>query len=384
MEKSNVFFTDLRTRPGLNLLDKLENLVRKAGITDLDCKDKFVAVKVNFGEPGNMAYIRPRYVEAVVEVLNGMGGKVFLTDANTLYKGGRSNGVDHIESAMSNGFNPIEVKAPVIIADGVKGTDCVDLPVRGGVHCTSAKIGRAIADADVIVTISHFKGHEQSGFGGALKNIGMGCASAAGKMFLHSDSKPFVYEEDCRGCGVCTQNCDHGAITVSDRKAHIDEALCVGCGQCVASCYFGAARCDQNTKSARLNEKIAEYSKAVVDGKPQFHICIMMDISPECDCWAFNDVPIAPNVGMAASTDPVALDQACADIIIGTPHLDTGNSLADALEGKAGMARKAGCHHDHGEKDIFKIVHPDTDWQAGLEHAERIGLGSRQYNLKRI
>jgi len=384
MTPSEVFFTDLRTRPGFNLLDKLEKLVVAAGINNIDVKDKFVAIKLNFGEPGNMAYLRPRYINRIVEILEKQGAKVFLTDSNTLYKGGRSNGVDHIHSAMANGFNPIEVKAPVVIADGIKGTDCVDLEVEGGVHFKTAKIGRAIADADVFITISHFKGHEQSGFGGALKNIGMGAASVAGKMFLHSDSQPFIDRDDCRGCGICTKNCAQNAITVTDKKASIDYSKCVGCGQCIASCLFGAARCDQNTGSARLNEKIAEYSKAVVAGKPNFHICMMVDISPECDCWGHNDAPIAPSVGFAASFDPVALDQACADMIMAMPQLDKSNALEDALAGKAGHGREAGCHHHHDEKDIFTIVHPDTDWQAGLAHAEKIGLGTRSYKLSKI
>ncbi len=381
MEKSKVYFTDLRTKPGVNLMDKLEKIIKAAGVETIDCQDKYVAVKMHFGEPGNMSYIRPGYVNRVVEIFRAMGAKVFLTDSNTLYKGLRSNAVDHIESAMANGFNPIEVKAPVVIADGIKGTDCVEMPVVGGVHCTAARIGRAIADTDVIVTVTHFKGHEQSGFGGVLKNIGMGAASAAGKMFLHGESKPEVHEDECKGCAICTKNCSQRAITVSNRKAHIDYEKCIGCGQCVASCFYGAVRCDDNSTSVGLNEKIAEYSKAVVDGKPQFHISLMMDISPECDCWGHNDAAIAPNVGFAVSMDPVALDQACADLVLAAPRFDHGNSLCDALDGKAGFAREAGIHHHPGEKDIFRIVHPDTDWQSGLAHAERIGLGTRSYEL---
>lgn len=381
MNNSKVYFTDLRTRPGVNLLDKLERLVRAAGIDSIDCKDKFTVIKIHFGEPGNMAYIRPGYVNRIIKVLHELGAKVYLSDSNTLYKGGRSNAVDHINSAMSNGFNPIQVDAPVIIADGVKATDYVELPVAGGTHCTSAKIGRAIADADVVISLNHFKGHEQAGFGGALKNLGMGAASAAGKMYLHGESKPYVYAEDCKGCNMCVKNCAHDAIHVIDRKAQIDYDKCVGCGQCVATCLFGAARCDQDDSTKALSEKIAEYTKAVVDGKPNFHITLIMDISPECDCWGHNDAAIAPSIGMAASFDPVALDQACADLVMAAPRLDSHNALADALAGKEGHGRKAGCCQHPESHDIFTIVHPDTDWESGLTHGEEIGLGSRRYTL---
>ena len=384
MAKSKVYFSDLRTRPGVSLLDKLGGLMHAAGIDGIDLEDKFTVIKIHFGEPGNMSYIRPGYANKVVEELQKLGAKVYLSDSNTLYKGGRSDAIGHIKSAMANGFNPIEVKAPVIIADGVKGTDYVEMPVEGGEHCKTARIGRAIADADVVVSLTHFKGHEQAGFGGTLKNLGMGAASVAGKLFLHSESQPFVNTDACKGCGLCTRNCAHDAISVVDRKAAIDYGKCVGCGQCVASCVFGAVGYKQDTTVKALNEKIAEYTKAIVDGKPQFHISLIMDVSPECDCWAHNDAAVAPNIGMAASLDPVALDKACADLVMAAPRLDYANALGDALAGKAGHGREAGCHCHEGEKDIFKIIHPDTDWTAALVHGEKIGLGSRDYELIKV
>lgn len=381
---SEVFFTDMRTRPGLSLPDKLEHLVKRAGIDKIDFKDKFAVIKIHFGEMGNMAYLRPGYADRLVKVLTELGAKVYLSDSNTLYKGSRSNAVDHLETASRNGYNLLQVNAPVIIADGLKGTDCVDMPLTGGVHCQTARIGRAIADADIVISLTHFKGHEQAGFGGTLKNIGMGAASVGGKLFLHSNSKPAVVEDACKGCGLCEKNCAHDAIHIINRKATIDPAKCVGCGQCVASCLFGAVGYEQDSSVRELNEKIAEYTKAVVEGKPQFHVSLIVDVSPECDCWGHNDAPIAPNVGIAASFDPVALDQACADLVMGAPQLSGSNALQDALQGKAGHGRAAGCHHEHGEKDIFKLVHPDTDWQAGLEHGEKIGLGTRNYTLIKI
>lgn len=381
---SEVYFTNLRTTAACNLLEKLEHLVKAAGIEKIDFNGKFVAVKLHFGEMGNMAYLRSGYIQTVVKILNDLGAKVFLADSNTLYKGTRSNAVDHFKTASRNGFNLLSVDAPVIIADGVKGTDYAEMPVRDGKMCSSAKIGRAFADADIIVSITHFKGHEQTGFGGTLKNIGMGCASVGGKMFLHSDSKPRI-DDICVGCGLCVKNCAHDAITVgktpAGRKAVIDYDKCVGCGQCVATCIKGAANPGRDTSTIDLNKKIAEYTKAVVDGRSQFHISLIMNVSPNCDCWRNNDAAIVPDLGMAASFDPVALDQACADIVSKAPALMTPNMLSDTINAD-------GHHHDghccHDVDDKFHMIHPDTCWQAGLEHGEAIGLGSRNYTLKEI
>lgn len=368
--KSQVFFTNLRTEPGKSLLTKLEKLLKKAGIENLDCKDKFTAIKIHFGEPGNLAYIRPNYARKVVDMLEEMGAKVFLTDSNTLYSGRRDNAVDHIYSAMENGFNPITVKAPVIIADGLKGTDYEELPVVGGEVCQTAKIGKAIADADVIVSMTHFKGHEMTGFGGTLKNLGMGAASVGGKLFLHSESQPVIVEENCVGCRMCVKSCNHDAVHLNEnRKAHIDYDKCVGCGQCVAVCQFDAAQVVHNSTSDLINRKIAEYTKAILDGKPNFHISFIMNVSPDCDCWGSNDMAIVPDIGMAASFDPVALDMACADLVINAPAIE-GSKIRerhshDALEGK----------------DKFYYSHPNTNWKPGLEHAQKIGLGSMDYEL---
>ena len=187
MEKSKVYFTDLRTKPGLNLLDKLERLVKKAGIENIDFKNKFVAIKIHFGEPGNLAYIRPNYARRMVQIIKGLKGMPFLTDSNTLYTGRRANAIEHLEAAMENGFNPLTVGCNIIIADGIKGTDYREIEIHGK-HCEKAKIGAAIADADIIISMNHFKGHEMTGFGGAIKNLGMGSGSRGGKLEMHSAS----------------------------------------------------------------------------------------------------------------------------------------------------------------------------------------------------
>ena len=370
MDKSKVYFTNLRTTPSSNLLDKMERLVKRAGITNIDFKNQFVAIKIHFGEPGNLAYIRPNYAARMATLLRSLGAKPFLTDCNTLYSGRRSNAVDHLESAMENGFNPISAKCEVIIADGLKGTDYREIEINGE-YCKAPKIGAAIVDADIVLTMNHFKGHEQTGFGGALKNLGMGCASVGGKLELHSASQPIVDSENCKSCNICVKHCAHDAIHLDGSKiATIDYEKCVGCGQCVALCQYDAAVMGDGDTSERLNYKIAEYSKAVLLDKPNFHISFIMNVSPECDCWNHNDAAIVPDLGIAASFDPVALDKACADIVINAPILETGNRLSDSP------------HHDHLEGcDKFHIMHPETNWQAGLEHAEKIGLGTQEYEL---
>ncbi len=374
MEKSKVYYSDLRVFAGSNLLLKLQKLIRRAGIGQIDMNNKLVAIKIHFGEPGNLAYLRPNYAKAVADVIKELGGKPFLTDCNTLYVGRRKNALDHIEAAYENGFSPFSTGCQVIIADGLKGTDDVEVPVVGGELVKTAKIGRAIMDADVFITLSHFKGHEATGFGGCLKNIGMGCGSRAGKMEQHNSGKPDVDQSKCVGCRTCSKNCAHGAISFGeDRKASIDHNKCVGCGRCLGACNFDAIYNSNSSANDDLNRKIAEYSKAVVDGRPSFHISLVMDVSPYCDCHAENDAPIVPDIGMFASFDPVALDQACADACNKMPALP--NSRLDDFMHEEDFHD----HHDH-----FINSMPDTNWKSCLEHAEKIGLGSREYELIKV
>ena len=378
MEKSTVYFTDLRTSPGNSLPQKMKKLVRKAGIGQIDFKDKFTAIKIHFGEPGNVAYIRHNYAAALVDILKELGAKVFLTDSNTLYSGGRSNAVDHLKAAMDNGFNPISAHADVIIADGLKGTDYKEIELNGE-YCKAPKLGAAIADADIIISMNHFKGHEQTGFGGAIKNLGMGSASVGGKLELHSSSQPVINLENCIGCRICEKYCRHDAVKVTGKKAHIDYSKCVGCGQCVAVCQHEGAVVKDWDSSETLNYKIAEYALAVVKDKPSFHISFIMNVSPNCDCWNHNDAAIIPDLGIAASFDPVALDCACADLVKAAPVLQN-NAITD-IDGRSGQDHS---HDHHAGEDKFHIIHPDTKWEAGVEHGEKIGLGSREYTLVRV
>ena len=367
---SKVYFADLRADVHENLQQKLTRLMKTAGMGDIDFRDKFVAIKLHFGEPGNLAFLRPNWAKTVADFVKERGGKPFLTDCNTLYVGGRKNALDHMDSAMLNGFNPMTTGCQIIIGDGLKGSDEVEVPVVGGEYVKNAKIGRAVMDADVFISLTHFKGHEEAGFGGCLKNIGMGCGSRAGKMEQHNAGKPHVAQKHCIGCGQCRKICAHGAPIIENGKAHIDHDRCVGCGRCIAVCPKDAVRIDWDESTTNLNCKIAEYTKAVVDGRPCFHISLVIDVSPNCDCRPENDMAIVPNVGMFASFDPVALDMACVDAVNAQTPLR--GSAADDAHAKAHV-------HDH-----FQRLHPDTNWRSCLEHGEKIGIGTREYELIKI
>ncbi|MEF9865336.1 MAG: DUF362 domain-containing protein [Oscillospiraceae bacterium] len=368
MEKAKVYFTDMRTGDDNNLLQKLERLIRTAGIADIDFEKKYAAIKIHFGEPGNLSFLRPNFAKVVVDTVKSLGGKPFLTDCNTLYVGRRKDALEHMDAAYENGFSPFSTGCQIIIGDGLKGTDDVEIPVKNGEYVKNAHIGRAIMDADVFIALSHFKGHEATGFGGALKNIGMGCGSRAGKMDMHCGGKPEVDTDKCRMCGKCAKICAQSAISFPNKKAYINHDNCVGCGRCLGMCNFDAIHNPSDCSNDELNCRIAEYAMAVVQDRPAFYINIVNQVSPCCDCHSENDAAIIPDVGMFASFDPIALDTACADACnkmqpIAQSHL--GEKLAEGND-----------FHDH-----FTNSYPVTNWKSCMEHGEKIGLGTQSYEL---
>lgn len=367
-KKSAVYFADLRSDARRNLFDKIDALLEGVDIRGRFRKGNIIAVKMHFGEKGNTSYIQPIFVRRVVERLKETGASPFLTDTNTLYVGTRGNSVSHLQTAIENGFAYAVAGAPLIIADGLRGEDGVGVKVEGR-HFKEVRIAGEISRSSGIVALTHFKCHEMCGFGGALKNIGMGCASREGKLAQHSNSAPKVDPAGCTACSECALVCPADAIEVGN-VAVIDEKLCIGCGHCIAACPEGTIRIQWNETTGRLQEKMAEHAKGAVSGKEEK--CVFMNfimrVSPFCDCYGHNDVPIVPDLGILSSTDPVAIDQASADLV---------NSEA----GLRGTALKSGFEKG-GDK--FRGVHPEVDWEIQLNAAEELGLGKREYDLRKI
>jgi len=371
MDVSKVYFTDMRTKMGDGLLVKLDRLIDKAGIGQIDFKQKYAAIKIHFGEPGNLAFLRPNFAKTVADRIKALGGMPFLTDCNTLYVGRRNQGLNHLDAANENGYFPMSTGCQNIIADGIRGMDDVEIPVPGGEYCKTARIGRAIMDADIVISLNHFKGHEGVGFGGALKNIGMGSGSRAGKMAMHNEGKPLVNKNDCIGCKICAQFCAQDAISFSGGKASIDHNKCVGCGRCIGACSKNAVYSVWDSDTNSLGCKVVEYAKAVLHGRPHFHINVVNQVTPYCDCHDESDAAIVPDIGIFAGFDPVALDKACIDAVNAAPAIRTSI-----------LSERQHTHKDEaGNPDYLTDVHPTTDWRSQISHAEKIGLGNGNYEL---
>jgi uncharacterized Fe-S center protein len=364
-----VYFSDLRAGTKQNLFDKLDRLLDEAGVEGRFARGQLVAVKLHFGERGNTAFIPPVFVRRVVDRIRRTCAEPFLTDTNTLYVGTRTNSVTHLNTAIQNGFSYSVVGAPLIIADGLRGGDGVEVEVPGARHLGAVHIAREVASASGIVVLSHFKCHEMTGFGGALKNLGMGCASRDGKLSQHSNCAPVVDPSGCNGCGECAFACPADSIEIGS-VAVINDALCIGCGHCIAACPEGAIQVRWNETTANLQEKMAEHAAGVMLGKAgrALFVNFITNVSPACDCYGHTDAPIVPDIGITASTDPVAIDQASADLVNAARGLE-GTALKSALE-------------PGGDK--FRGVYPEVDWSVQLRAAEALGLGTRDYTLVSI
>ncbi len=367
--KSKVFFTNLRATYKENLLIKVGNLLDAAGLSESVGKRDLVAVKIHFGEMGNLAYIRPAFLRKIVESIKSTGGVPFLTDANTLYAGTRSDAPHHIITAIHNGFAYSVVEAPIIIADGLRGKSETPVTINQK-HFKEVNIGSEIVQADSLISVAHFKCHELSGFGGTIKNLGMGCASRRGKMAQHSTLSPRIKKKKCIGCGDCTFHCSQKAISLVDNKAAIDSARCTGCGECILICANEAIQIRWNKAIPVFMEKMVEHTMGVLKNKDRkaLFLNFITDISPACDCYSHNDAPIVRDIGIVASTDPVAIDQASVDMVNNEQALP-GTCMKSALGA--------------GE-DKFRAVYPAVDWAIQLDYAEKIGIGSRSYKIIEI
>ncbi len=363
---SKVYFTNFRATYKENFTSKLKRLLESAGLRDRVQKRDLVAVKLHFGELGNTAFIRPVHIRHIVTAVKAAGAVPFLTDANTLYAGTRGDAPHHLLTALGNGFAYPVVEAPLIIADGLRGHSETAITVNQK-HFKKVYIGSEIIEADALISVAHFKGHELAGFGGTLKNVGMGCASRRGKMAQHSDVAPKITKKKCIGCGECVAHCSQKAISLIDQKAVIDQTKCIGCGECIIVCANGAVQVQWNQSIPVFLEHMVEYAFGVLKGKKNkcLFINFINAVSPGCDCLPYNDAPIVRDIGVVASIDPVAIDQASADLV---------NKEA-ALPGSCLQTNTA-----PGE-DKFKGVYPNVDWPLQLDYAEKLGLGTRRYEL---
>lgn len=367
---ADVFFMDLEATSRENLPDKLSRLIKTAGLASILKKNELTAVKLHFGEQGNTAYIRPVFIRKIIRTLKEYKVHPFLTDANTLYAGARSNSISHIHTAIENGFSYSSMDAvPIIITDGLRGKNETAIEVNQK-NCKQVYIGSEVVEADALISVAHFKGHEISGFGGTLKNLGMGCASKRGKLDQHSNVCPKIKRKTCIGCSECADHCPADAISMKEKKAYIRSEACIGCAECIARCPTGSVTINWNQTVPVFLEKMMEYTLGVLKNKKgkAFFINFITDISPNCDCLPYSTSPIVGNVGVLASMDPVAVDQASVDLVNQQAALP-GTVLKTNL--------------NPGE-DKFKGLYPSVDWQHQLSYAETIGLGTRDYQLIRM
>jgi uncharacterized Fe-S center protein len=366
---SIVWFTDLRGDQKSSLLDRIDTMLTRSRLDQAELDRRLVALKIHFGEKGNTAFVRPMYAARIAAFFLARNAKPFLTDTNTLYVGSRAESVSHHLTAVEHGFDPAVTGAPVIIAGGLRGTSAVAVPVNGK-HFSKVEIAPELIEADVVVGITHFKGHEMSGFGGTIKNFGMGGAARSGKLAMHSRVNPVIHTDSCTGCRLCGRWCAQEAIVYAEGKAVISPERCVGCGACLPTCPVGAIRIVWNEQTADMQEKMAEYAwgclKEHLDGRSLF-FNFVTQVSPMCDCYPFAGAPIVPDIGVLASHDPVAVDQASADLV----KASAGSTALPERDRAPG-------------RDKFRSVHPKVDWERQLDHAASLGLGSREYRLERI
>lgn len=362
---SAVYFAPVRSVKKRSMVARVGTLLEKAGISGAVADSDLVAVKLHFGEKGNTGFVHPVFVREVVARVKQHGGKPFLTDANTLYSGMRSNAVDHLQCAIQNGFSYATVDAPIVIADGIDGREAVDVKIDGQ-YFETVRIGSAVVHADAMVVVTHVKGHEATGFGGALKNVGMGLGCRSAKQRMHADFKPDVVAEKCTACSRCVRWCPVQAIVIGpDRVARIDYEKCYGCGECVAACPYAAIGIQWKTEPRALQEKIVEHAKGALTGKDGklIYLSFVTAVSPDCDCWSFSDAPIVGDIGVLASTDIVAIDRAAYDLV----------TQAVGLPGSRGEGMDAG-------HDKFTAV-TGVDGTLAIEYAKKMGLGTTEYEL---
>ena len=355
---STVYYAKLKNdNSDKGIREKLDALVDKSGVLKFARKDDYTGLKIHFGEQGNTGHIKAEWLKGVVGRLQAITKNIFFTDTNVLYKESRrTNAVDHLKLAYEHGFNFENTGVPVVIADGLWGRNFTDIEINKK-HFSKVKIACDIADCDSMLALTHITGHIMTGFAGAIKNLGMGCASRRGKFEQHCGIVPDFNIEHCVGCGLCVVNCPAGCIKLENKKARIDEGSCIGCGECVVVCKTDALTAKWSETLAKLQEKMVEYAYGAVtavDGKIGY-INFLTNMTKDCDCLAKNEPRIMQDIGILASDDLVSIDKASGDIVCGVRN-----------------------------KDIFREQHPEIDWSVQLNYASSLGLGNPDYELVEV
>ncbi|MCK9572477.1 MAG: DUF362 domain-containing protein [Candidatus Omnitrophica bacterium] len=351
---SKVYFISLNENdPPESANEKLKYLLEQSALFDFVPAGVCAVVKMHFGEDGNTGFVKPHFLKIIIQALKEKGAQPFLSDTNTLYSGRRTNCADHLALAYEHGFTQTATGAKVIIPDD-RDKDCAKSVKIDGKIFKQVSLAGIYLDTSVFIGVAHFKGHIVTGFGGALKNIGMGSATRKGKLAQHSELAPVVIWENCTGCAACSKICPAQAINIVNKKSVIDQAKCIGCASCIAVCKFRALDVNWGSGADLLQEKMIEHAAGVLKDKKGKSVFINFatKITKECDCIAKDDARICPDIGIFASTDPVSVDQACLDAVI----------------------KKCG-------RDIFKQLHPQRDGLKQLKHAVDLNLGSRDYEL---
>lgn len=367
---AKVYFVSARVkRKKTGLIQHFGELIGALGLSCV-AKGDTVAVKVHFGDDGTTAFVRPQFARKLIDRIKAAGGHPFLTDTCTLYPGRRRHAVTHLELALENGFAYATVAAPLIIGDGIRSQEVATVPLEGK-HFSSVRYASAVHNADALICISRVKGHLAAGFGGTIKNISMGVGSRAMKQAMHADVTPKLDETACTACGDCVEICAENAVTLAEGVARFDLDACVGCAECIAVCPSGALEILWNEKPDLLQEKMVEVAAgalAAKAGKVAF-FNFLVEVTPDCDCFAWSDNPIVNNIGILASTDPVAIDQASVDLINAAPGLP-GSRLREK-----GLAPGG---------DKLRDLYPKVNWERQLAYGEAFGLGSRKYDLVEV
>jgi uncharacterized Fe-S center protein len=345
--KSKVYFLSVKES------ESIPNIANKVKVLLEESKALACISRADFGEEGNTGFVRPEYLRVICAGILERGAGVALSDTNTLYRGRRTNSKDHLAIAAEHGFTNKATGVEVIIPDDFKKENIIDVKI-GQKFIKSSKLARLFYDADAIVGVSHFKGHIMTGFGGALKNLGMGCATREGKLMQHADLAPVVYVQKCTGCGECAKICPVKAIRIENNKSLIDGAKCIGCASCIAACPFMAIDVPWEAGGKTMQDKMIEYAFAVLQNKKDKVVFFnfALKITKECDCLAKDDPRVAPDIGIFASNDPVSIDKACLNLVT-----------------------------EACGKDIFSELHPYRDGRRQLEYAHQLGLGNLDYEL---